>query len=140
MARVARRCGADAVHPGYGFLAEREDFAQPCADADIAFIGPTPSSIAAMGDKAEARSTVIKAGVPVVPGTDGAVSHEGMAREAALGIGYPVLIKAVAGGGGRIARLERPQPPLERPLSGGGPDERRHWHQACWKARNRRRP
>src|ERR1051325_685600 len=79
---IARKCGADAVHPGYGFLAEREDFAAACAAAGIAFIGPKPSSIAAMGDKAEARATVIKAGVPVGPGTDevGDMTDEGMLR------------------------------------------------------------
>src|SRR5512147_2802109 len=67
---IARKSGADAIHPGYGFLAEREDFAEACAEMKINFIGPRPSSIAAMGDKAVARATVIKAGVPVVPGTE----------------------------------------------------------------------
>jgi acetyl/propionyl-CoA carboxylase alpha subunit len=68
---VAKKSGADAIHPGYGFLAEREDFAQACIDEGMKFIGPKPSSIAAMGDKAVARATVQKAGVPVVPGTEG---------------------------------------------------------------------
>src|SRR5512138_1535621 len=92
---VARRCGADAIHPGYGFLAEREDFAAACADAGITFIGPKPSSIAAMGDKAEASATVIKAGVPIVPGTEdvGNMTDEQLLR-AAPQIGFPLLIKA----------------------------------------------
>src|SRR5574339_407366 len=108
---VARRCGADAVHPGYGFLAERDDFAAACEENDIAFIGPKPSSIAAMGDKAEARATVIKAGVPVVPGTEdvGNMTDEQLLREA-VEIGFPLLIKATAGGGGKgmreVASLE----------------------------------
>src|SRR5512141_302458 len=92
---IARKCGADAIHPGYGFLAEREDFAQACIDAGLSFIGPKPSAIAAMGDKAVARATVSAAGVPVVPGTEG----EGSLTDddlLALGpqIGYPLLIKA----------------------------------------------
>ena len=102
---IARKCGADAVHPGYGFLAEREDFAAACIEAGIAFIGPKPSSIAAMGDKAEARATVIKAGVPVVPGTEdvGNMTDDQLLK-AAQQIGFPLLIKATAGGGGKGMR------------------------------------
>jgi acetyl-CoA carboxylase biotin carboxylase subunit len=102
---IARKCGADAVHPGYGFLAEREDFAAACLAAGIAFIGPKPSSIAAMGDKAEARATVIKAGVPVVPGTEdvGNMTDEELLGKAQQ-IGLPLLIKATAGGGGKGMR------------------------------------
>jgi acetyl-CoA carboxylase biotin carboxylase subunit len=102
---IARKSGADAIHPGYGFLAERDDFAAACEEADIAFIGPKPSSIAAMGDKMEARATVIRAGVPVVPGTEdvGNMSNEDLLAKAPS-IGFPLLIKATAGGGGKGMR------------------------------------
>lgn len=102
---VAKKSGADAIHPGYGFLAERDDFAEKCAEFGIKFIGPKPSSIAAMGDKAEARATVIKAGVPVVPGTEdvGNMTNDDLLR-IAPSIGFPLLIKATAGGGGKGMR------------------------------------
>lgn len=102
---IARKSGADAIHPGYGFLAEREDFAEACADAGLVFIGPKASSIAAMGDKMTARETVRKAGVPVVPGTEdvGNLSNEDLLAIAPK-IGFPLLIKATAGGGGKGMR------------------------------------
>ena len=105
---IARRCGADAIHPGYGFLAEREDFARACGDAGITFIGPKPSAIAAMGDKTTARATVGKAGIPVVPGTEGEgnLSDEELIRIAPT-IGFPLLVKASAGGGGKGMREVR---------------------------------
>ncbi len=102
---IARKTGASAIHPGYGFLAEREDFAAACADADITFIGPKPASIAAMGDKAVARATVLKAGVPVVPGIEGVGNRtDDELLAMAPGIGFPLLIKASAGGGGKGMR------------------------------------
>ena len=102
---IALKCGADAIHPGYGFLAERETFAAACMEAGITFIGPKPSAIAAMGDKMAARRTVMTAGVPVVPGTEGtgAMRDEELLAEAPK-IGFPLLIKASAGGGGKGMR------------------------------------
>ena len=102
---IAHKCGADAIHPGYGFLAERESFAAACMDAGITFIGPKPAAIAAMGDKMNARNTVSKAGVPVVPGTQGtaALGDEELLAEASK-VGFPLLIKARAGGGGKGMR------------------------------------
>ncbi len=105
---IAKKSGAGAIHPGYGFLAERADFAQACADEGIVFIGPKPSSIAAMGDKAVARATVAAAGVPVVPGTEGEgnLSDDELLALAPK-IGFPLLIKATAGGGGKGMREVR---------------------------------
>ena len=92
---------ADAVHPGYGFLAENAKFAQICADHGIKFIGPTPDMINSMGDKITAKETMIKAGVPVVPGGEGLLENVSAAKKLAKEIGYPVIIKATAGGGGK---------------------------------------
>lgn len=105
---IARKSGADAIHPGYGFLAEREEFAAACAENSITFIGPKPSSIAAMGDKMTARETVRKAGVPVVPGTEdvGNLNDDELLAIAPK-IGFPLLIKATAGGGGKGMREVR---------------------------------
>ena len=102
---IAKKSGAGAIHPGYGFLAEREDFSAACEENNIAFIGPKPSSIAAMGDKAVARATVIKAGVQVVPGTEdvGNMTNDDLLAIAPK-IGFPLLIKATAGGGGKGMR------------------------------------
>ncbi len=102
---IARQSGAGAIHPGYGFLAERDDFAQAVEDAGLVFIGPRPSAIAAMGDKGVARATVTNAGVPVVPGTEGEgnLSDEDL-LQIAPSIGFPLLIKATAGGGGKGMR------------------------------------
>lgn len=105
---IAKKSGAGGIHPGYGFLAERADFAQACLDENLAFIGPKPSSIAAMGDKAVARATVAATGVPVVPGTEGegSLSDEELLALAPK-IGFPLLIKATAGGGGKGMREVR---------------------------------
>jgi acetyl-CoA carboxylase biotin carboxylase subunit len=100
---VAQRSGAQAVHPGYGFLAERASFAQACLDANIVFVGPSPRAIETMGDKQAARQTVKAAGVPIVPGTDPGLSDEELIT-AAAGVGFPLLVKAVAGGGGKGMR------------------------------------
>ena len=105
---VARKAGVDAIHPGYGFLAEREDFATACFDEGIVFIGPPPSAIAKMGDKAVARETAAKAGVPVVPGTEGEADlPDDELLAIAPKIGFPLLIKASAGGGGKGQREVR---------------------------------
>ena len=101
---VAKATGCDAIHPGYGFLSENDEFADACAQAGIAFIGPSGDVIRAMGNKAAARKLMMSAGVPVVPGSDGAVETAEQAKELADSIGYPVLIKASAGGGGRGMR------------------------------------
>jgi acetyl-CoA carboxylase, biotin carboxylase subunit len=100
---AARKHGAEAIHPGYGFLSENAEFAAACEDAGIVFIGPSPQSIRAMGSKTAARRMALSAGAPVVPGTDHAVTAD-QAREFARAHGYPILLKAVAGGGGKGIR------------------------------------
>ena len=102
---ACKATGAEAVHPGYGFLSERTSFAQACADNDIAFIGPPINAIAAMGDKIESKKLALKAGVNVVPGFVGEIDSTEHAVEIANGIGYPVMMKASAGGGGKGMRL-----------------------------------
>ncbi len=102
---AAEICGADAIHPGYGFLSERADFAKLVLEEGITFIGPSPENIALMGDKSVARDMAKKAGVPTVPGSDGIVADASEAGRIALQIGFPVLLKASAGGGGRGMRV-----------------------------------
>jgi acetyl-CoA carboxylase biotin carboxylase subunit len=103
---AVKKTGADAVHPGYGFLSEKPDFAQACADEGIIFIGPPPRAIARMGDKQAARETVRLAGVPVIPGTEPNMRDEDILA-LAPSIGFPVIVKAVAGGGGKGMRTVR---------------------------------
>ncbi len=102
---AAHITGADAIHPGYGFLAENANFSEICAESDIKFIGPSPQMIKAMGDKAFAKDTMRKTGVPVVPGSDGVIKDSPEGRSIAEEIGYPVIIKASAGGGGKGMRV-----------------------------------
>ena len=107
---VARQTGCDALHPGYGFLSENAEFAQRCADLGLTFIGPSGDVIRTMGNKAAARALMQAHGVPVVPGSDGPVATAQEAQAAAEAIGYPVLVKASAGGGGRgMRRVDRPE-------------------------------
>ncbi len=101
---AAKNTGAEAIHPGYGFLAENAEFARACAENDIVFIGPSPSCIESMGNKAAARDTMKACGVPTVPGSDGVVETPEEARRFAEAVGYPVLVKASAGGGGKGMR------------------------------------
>lgn len=96
---------AEAIHPGYGFLAENASFAEICSSTGLRFIGPSPESIKLMGDKAKARETAKKAGVPVLPGSDGVVTEENSALEIARELGFPVIVKAAAGGGGKGMRV-----------------------------------
>jgi acetyl-CoA carboxylase, biotin carboxylase subunit len=114
---VAKRSGADAIHPGYGFLSENAKFAQACADAGVKFIGPSPASMEMMGSKTRARQEMERAGVPFVPGTSKGVESVEHAEQVAAKIGYPVMLKAAAGGGGKGMRLvhapEELKPALE---------------------------
>src|SRR5439155_14559568 len=102
---AAEITNADAIHPGYGFLAENAKFAQICTDHKIKFIGPTPDMISFMGDKITAKDTMIKAGVPVVPGGENLLDNIDEAKSLARSIGYPVILKATAGGGGKGMRV-----------------------------------
>lgn len=111
---AAEVTNAGAIHPGYGFLAENADFAEICESCGIVFIGPKPDQIRQMGDKAAAKKLMRKAGVPVIPGSDGVVASFSDALEVAEQVGYPVILKAVAGGGGKGMRICRDEAELER--------------------------
>ncbi|MEJ2536691.1 MAG: acetyl-CoA carboxylase biotin carboxylase subunit [Calditrichia bacterium] len=110
---AAEITGADAIHPGYGFLAENAEFAEVCNSCEITFIGPSADNIKRMGDKAEAKKTMIEAGVPVIPGSEGVIQKEEEAKKLASEIGYPVMLKAVAGGGGKGMRIVRDSTTME---------------------------
>ncbi|XP_067400171.1 pyruvate carboxylase, mitochondrial [Emydura macquarii macquarii] len=111
--KVAKENEVDAVHPGYGFLSERSDFAQACSEAGVRFIGPSPEVVRKMGDKVEARAIAIAAGVPVVPGTDSPISSLNEAHEFSNKYGFPIIFKAAFGGGGRGMRVVRSYEELE---------------------------
>ncbi|TNE71770.1 acetyl-CoA carboxylase biotin carboxylase subunit [bacterium] len=111
---AAEITNAEAIHPGYGFLSENAEFSRICAEHNIKFIGPTPYMIETMGDKATAKDTMIKHGVPVVPGSDGIVKTVAEAKVIAKEIGYPVLLKATAGGGGRGMRVVEREEDLQK--------------------------
>lgn len=114
---ACQNTGAEALHPGFGFLSESAEFAQLCIDNGITFIGPSPASISMLGDKARAKETMKAAGVPVIPGSDGAVTSVEEAKKIAAEIGYPVLVKASAGGGGRGIRRIDWEDQLEEQMS-----------------------
>lgn len=114
---IAKKAGVDAVHPGYGFLSENSEFAQACLDAGIKFIGPTPEVIRAMGSKVEARRAMESAGVPVVPGTTDPVTDPQVVKDLATKYGYPIAIKASAGGGGRGLKVVRTEQEVENALA-----------------------
>ena len=110
---AAKATGADALHPGFGFLSENAPFARACKDARICFIGPSPEAMEIMGDKLSARAAMKKAGVPIVPGSEGALKDIQEARKTAKEIGFPVILKAAAGGGGKGMRVARSDAELD---------------------------
>src|SRR4029078_1258807 len=105
---AAEIANVDAIHPGYGLLSENANFAEVCETCNIKFIGPSPEVIRLMGEKEKARAAMRKAGVPILPGSEGVLSNEGEALEWAKTVGFPVIIKASAGGGGRGTSITRP--------------------------------
>lgn len=114
---IAKKAGADAVHPGYGFLSENASFARACQEAGLVFIGPQPEVMEAMGDKIRAKALMTEAGVPVVPGWKGDTTDAAALKKAAAKIGYPVLLKAAAGGGGKGMRIVRSEAGLAEALA-----------------------
>lgn len=113
---AAKETGADAIHPGYGFLSENAKFSAACKENNIKFIGATPEQIDGMGDKSNAKTTMIKAGVPTVPGSEGLIQSVQHAKETAAQIGYPVMLKATAGGGGKGMQIVWEEEKLEASL------------------------
>src|SRR3984893_5950395 len=114
---AAEITNADAIHPGYGFLAENARFAEICQEHNIKFIGPTPDMIRSMGDKITAKETMIKAGVPVIPGSEGLLESVAEAKKLAKEMGFPVIIKATAGGGGKGMRVVWAESEIEHAYS-----------------------
>lgn len=110
---AAELTGATAIHPGYGFLAENAHFAEVCRECNLTFIGPSPEAISTLGDKAAARAAMRSAGVPVTPGSEGIIENFAQAESAAAALGYPVILKATAGGGGKGMRIARSAAELE---------------------------
>jgi acetyl-CoA carboxylase, biotin carboxylase subunit len=121
---IAERTGAEAIHPGYGFLSERAPFIRAVREAGLVFIGPSAEAVEAMGDKTSARKRVIDAGVPVVPGTKEPLTDADEARRVAGEIGYPILLKAAAGGGGKGMRIVNSEDEVERALTAAGNEAR----------------
>ena len=117
---AAQITGADAIHPGYGFLAENAEFSEICSESNIKFIGPSPDSIRKMGDKAFAKETMRKVGVPVVPGSEGVINDVEEAKKIASKIGYPVMVKASAGGGGKGMRIVWEESEIEKAFQTAG--------------------
>ncbi|MGM9926209.1 MAG: acetyl-CoA carboxylase biotin carboxylase subunit [Bacillus sp. (in: firmicutes)] len=114
---TAKKTGADAIHPGYGFLAENASFAELCRECNITWVGPSPEAISKMGTKDVARDTMEAAGVPIVPGSKGIIENIEQGKEVAKGIGYPVIIKATAGGGGKGIRVARNEEELVKGIN-----------------------
>jgi pyruvate carboxylase len=112
--RVAKECGADAIHPGYGFLSENANFAKMCADNNITFVGPRPEVMSALGDKVTAKEVARKAGIPIIESNTKDLTEESVALDEANRIGYPLMLKAAAGGGGRGMRVVRGDEDLKR--------------------------
>jgi acetyl-CoA carboxylase, biotin carboxylase subunit len=125
---AARKHGAEAVHPGYGFLSENADFAEACDKAGIVFIGPSAGSIRRLGSKTAARTLAQQAGAPVVPGSEEAISDIGRARKLAREIGYPILLKAAAGGGGKGVRRVNAEQELESAIRDASSEAERAFH------------
>ena len=124
---AARTAGADAIHPGYGFLSENAEFAAAVESTGIAFIGPTPDSISTMGDKLSAKAAVAAQNVPLVPGSDGEVTDLDAAERLAAEIGFPVMVKASAGGGGKGMRVVHDPAQLREERSGRSSEAPRLW-------------
>ena len=122
--QAARDAKADAIHPGYGFLSENPEFARRCEDEGLIFIGPTAECMALVGDKARARQAAIDAGVTVVPGSPGPVENAAEARRFAEELGYPIMLKAAAGGGGKGMRLVNADDELDRAFETAGSEAR----------------